>query len=166
MQYKKGHQGANSPEETCLIFVCVCVCVCSIKSDSLKPLWTVACQAPLSMGFSTGVGCHRLLQGIFLPSRSNPCLLCHLHLLPWLVDSLLAYLLGALSQACLDQGLPWWLSGKESPCNAGDASLIPGQKDPMEEDMATHFSIFAWRILWTGEPGGLQSIGLQTFRHD
>ena len=37
-------------------------------SDSLRPPWTVACQAPLSMGFPrqhTGVGCHFLLQGIF-----------------------------------------------------------------------------------------------------
>ena len=36
-----------------------------------------------------------------------------------------------------------------------------GQEDPLEKEMATHSSIFAWRILWTGEPGGLQSIGLQ-----
>ena len=32
--------------------------------------------------------------------------------------------------------------------------------------MATHFSILAWRIPWTKEPGGLQSIGLQKVRHD
>ena len=40
--------------------------------------WTVACQAPLSMGFSgknTGVGCHFLLQGIFPTQGSNPRLL-------------------------------------------------------------------------------------------
>jgi len=33
-----------------------------------------------------------------------------------------------------------------------------GQEDPLEEDMATHSSILAWRIQWTEEPGGLQSI--------
>ena len=33
-----------------------------------------------------------------------------------------------------------------------------GQEDPLEEGMATHSSILAWRILWTEEPGGLQSI--------
>ena len=33
-----------------------------------------------------------------------------------------------------------------------------GQKDPLEEEMATHSSILAWRISWTEEPGGLQSI--------
>ena len=36
-----------------------------------------------------------------------------------------------------------------------------GQEDPLEEEMATHFNILAWRILWTEEPGGLQSMGLQ-----
>ena len=36
-----------------------------------------------------------------------------------------------------------------------------GQKDPLEKGMATHSSILAWRISWTEEPGGLQSIGLQ-----
>ena len=34
-----------------------------------------------------------------------------------------------------------------------------GQEDPLVEGMATHSSILAWRILWTEEPGGLQSIG-------
>ena len=41
-----------------------------------------------------------------------------------------------------------------------------GQEDPLEEGMATHSSILAWRIPWTEEPGGLQSIGLQRVRHD
>ena len=34
-----------------------------------------------------------------------------------------------------------------------------GQEDPMEKEMATHSSILAWKILWTEEPGGLQSMG-------
>ena len=37
-----------------------------------------------------------------------------------------------------------------------------GQEDPLEESMATHSSICAWRIPWTEEPGGLQSIELQS----
>ena len=41
-----------------------------------------------------------------------------------------------------------------------------GQEDPLEKGMATHSSILAWRILWTEEPGGLQSIGLQRVRHN
>ena len=41
-----------------------------------------------------------------------------------------------------------------------------GQKDSVEEGMATHFSIFAWRIPWTVEPGRLQSMGSQKTGHD
>ena len=40
------------------------------------------------------------------------------------------------------------------------------QEDPVEKKMAIHFSIIAWRIPWTDEPGGLQSMGLQEVRHD
>ena len=41
-----------------------------------------------------------------------------------------------------------------------------GQEDPLEKEMATHSSILAWRILWTEEPGRLQSMGWQRVRHD
>ena len=41
-----------------------------------------------------------------------------------------------------------------------------GWEDPLEEDMATHSSILAWRIPWTEEPGGLQSMGLHRVKHD
>ena len=41
-----------------------------------------------------------------------------------------------------------------------------GPEDPLEKEMATHFSILAWRIPWTEEPGGLQSMGLQRVGHD
>ena len=41
-----------------------------------------------------------------------------------------------------------------------------GWEDPLEEDMATHYSILAWRIPWTEEPGWLQFMGLQRIRHD
>ena len=41
-----------------------------------------------------------------------------------------------------------------------------GQEDPLEKGMATHFSILAWRIPWTEEPGGLQSMRLQRVRYD
>ena len=40
-----------------------------------------------------------------------------------------------------------------------------GWEDPLEEGMETHCSILAWRILWTEEPGGLQSMGLQRVGH-
>ena len=38
-------------------------------------------------------------------------------------------------------GLPWWLSGKDPPANAGDVGLIPGLEDHLEKEIATHFII-------------------------
>ena len=60
-------------------------------------------------------------------------------------------------------GFPGGTSGKEPACQCRRhetrvSSL--GGEDPLEEGMATHFSILAWRIPWTEEPGGLQSMGL------
>ena len=52
-------------------------------------------------------------------------------------------------------------AGKESTYNAGDTELqlrSLGQEELLEEGMATHSSILAWRIPWTEEPGGLQSM--------
>ena len=40
------------------------------------------------------------------------------------------------------------------------------QEDPLEEGVATHSSLLAWRIPWTEEPDGLQSMGSQRVRHD
>ena len=98
------------------------------------------------------------------------------------------------SVACLEQGRQpgmgeifrrlWWPSsqagwgartidhrlggsdGKESACSAADLGLIPGLEDPLEKGMAIYSSIFAWRIPWTEEPGGLQSMGSQRVGHD
>ena len=41
-----------------------------------------------------------------------------------------------------------------------------GQEDPLEKEMATHSSIHAWKIQWTEEPGGLQSMGSQRVGHN
>ena len=41
-----------------------------------------------------------------------------------------------------------------------------GQEDPLEKGMATHSIILAWRVPWTEEPGGLQSMGSQRVGHD
>ena len=45
------------------------------------------------------------------------------------------------------QGFPGGSAGKESACNAGDPVRFPGWEDPLEEGMATHFSVLAWGIL-------------------
>ena len=58
---------------------------------------------------------------------------------------------------------------KNLPANAGDIETrVPslGREDPLAEDMATHSRILAWKIPWTEETGGLQSIGTQRVRHD
>ena len=66
-------------------------------------------------------------------------------------------------------GLPWWLSSKGTPCQCLPMQETQetrirslDQKDTLEEKNATHFSILAWRIQWTEEPGGPQSIGSQS----
>ena len=61
------------------------------------------------------------------------------------------------------------LVGKGPPANAGDirdVGLILDWEDPLEEGMATHSTILAWRIPWTEEPGKLQSMVWQRVRHD
>ena len=55
---------------------------------------------------------------------------------------------------------------KKPPVKAGDMDLIPGLGRSPGERMATHSSMLAWRIPWTEEPGGPQSIGSQRVRHD
>ena len=59
-----------------------------------------------------------------------------------------------------------WLSNVA--CNAGDmvdTGSIPGSGNPMKKGKATHSTILAWRIPWTEEPGGLQSMGSQRVGH-
>ena len=58
---------------------------------------------------------------------------------------------------------------KNLPTNAGDVremGSILSQEDPLEESMAIHSSILAWRVPWTEEPGRLQSIGSQRVGHN
>ena len=64
-------------------------------------------------------------------------------------------------------GFPGSSDGKESACNPG--VWIPGsldREDHLEKAVTTHSNIIVWRIPWTEEPGGLQSMGLQRVRHD
>ena len=54
--------------------------------------------------------------------------------------------------------------GQDSACNEGELGSIP--EAPLEKGMATYASILAWRISWTEEPGGLQSMGSQRVGRD
>ena len=56
--------------------------------------------------------------------------------------------------------------GKNPPVMQETRVGYRGQEDPLEEGMATHSSILAWRIPWMEEPGGLQSMGSLRVRHD
>ena len=60
-------------------------------------------------------------------------------------------------------GFPDGTNGKELTCQGrrckGQGLRSLGQEDPLEEEIATHSNILAWRIPWTEELGGLQSIG-------
>ena len=66
-------------------------------------------------------------------------------------------------------GFPGGSAVKNSPADVGDTEdvgPIPGVGDPLEEGMATHSGIPAWRIPWTEEPHRLQSMGLQRVGHN
>jgi len=67
-------------------------------------------------------------------------------------------------------GFPDGASGKEPACQPTqgmyETGWIPCREDALEEGMAARSSIVAWRIPWTEEPGGLQSMGSQRVRHD
>jgi len=55
---------------------------------------------------------------------------------------------------------------KNPPANAGDVGYVPRLGRSTEEEMATHFSILAWRIPWTEEPRGLEFMGSQRVAHN
>ena len=73
------------------------------------------------------------------------------------------------------QILPKWFSGKKKKINKIKKNLSAkqetwvqslGWEDSLEKEMATHPSILAWEIPWTGKPGGAQSIRLQRVEYD
>ena len=69
----------------------------------------------------------------------------------------------ALANPKIKSGLPRRLSSKEPACKCRDArgaGSVPGLEGPLEEETAARSSILAWRALWTGGPGRLQSTGV------
>ena len=55
------------------------------------------------------------------------------------------------------------ISLSKEPAFSADLGLIPVWEDPLRKEMANHSSILAWKIPWTEEPGGLQSMGSQSW---
>ena len=64
------------------------------------------------------------------------------------------------------RGSPGDSDGKESACIEADLVQSLCWEDALEKEVATHSSILAWRIPWTEQPGGLQSMGLQKTGHN
>ena len=98
-------------------------------------------------------------------------------LLKWLFDgkiSLKAVVLIPKAELCFCDTV-WWMASqvtlavKNPPISAGDmgdTGLTPGREDPLEKGMAAHTNILAWRIQWTEECVGLQSMDSQSVRLD
>ena len=74
-------------------------------------------------------------------------------------------LIAVLKINTICMGFPVGSAVENPPDDAGDAGLIPGWGRSLKEEMAAHSSTLAWRIPWTGEPGGLQSMGFQRVGH-
>ena len=73
----------------------------------------------------------------------------------------------SLTKCFWGSGLPGGSDGKEFAWNAGETWVWSlGWEDPLEKGMATHSSILAWRIPWTEEPGGEESMGPQRVGRD
>ena len=66
------------------------------------------------------------------------------------------------------QDFPGGSEDKESACNVGDSrdTVQPLGQEDLKEERTTHFTVLAWKIPWTEEPGGLQSMGLQRVRQE
>ena len=138
----------------------------SVVSDSLWPPWTVASRLLHPWDFpgnNTGLGYHFLLQEeIFLTQGLNLDL-------PHCKQML--YRLSHQGSLMTEEiiGIPRWHSGKESVCQCRKLEIqgfTPWvRKIPLEEEMATHSSILAWKIPWTEESGGLLSMGSQRVEH-
>ena len=148
------------------------------------------------MGFSrqnAGVGCHFLLQGIFLTQELNPGLLhCRQilyqlsyegssNLIEIFINSVhifehISWLVLEKEMASHSSTLAWkipWIEMPDRLQSMGSLSWIRLSEfaftlhfHALEKEMATHSSVLAWRIPGTGEPGGLPSVGSHRVRHD
>ena len=145
--------------------------------------WTIAHQAPLLMGFPRQEFWNRFLfpsPGDLPDTQMEPkshalqvdsLLLSHHSdcddstqrvITTWSLLEAAPSLVGALHEL----GFPGGSDSKESACSAGHPGSTPGSGRSPEKEMAAHSSILAWRIPWTEEPGGLQSMGPQRVRHN
>ena len=167
-----------------LVLGCLLPCFSHVRP--FVTVWTVTLCPWYSPGKYTGLGCHFLLQGIFLTQGSNPCVL---GLLNWEKGSLpLAPPDSGLiksggesqdcwSEWCLNFGLLTvysWTYQILSLCkpfsiikigvSGGSQGCVWGAS--VLHSVVSHSSVLAWRIPGTGEPVGLPSVGLHGVGHD
>ena len=98
------------------------------------------------------------------PSNEHPGLISFR--MDWLYLQVRSVLTCSPKSGPMILGFPGGSDSKESACNVGDPGFIAGSGRSLKKEMATHSSILAWRIPWTEETGGLQSVGLQRVGHD
>ena len=144
----------------------------SVQPHRWQP--TRLCRPWDSPGKNPGVGCHFLLQGIFLIWGSNSGLLRYRQIL---------YLLSHRGSHFDLNKIIYFATIKKKSLLQKDTSLVAqmvkhlptmwetqvqslGWEDPLEKEMATHSSTLAWRIPGMGEPDGLPSMGLHRVRHN
>ena len=133
-------------------------------------LWTLAHQASLSVGFTR----QEYGWGLSLPSQHVCVCVCVCVCVYVCIHSVKYYHLsrGRLGFSTLmGRQHPFLVSlvaqmVKNLPAVQKTWVWSLGWEDPLEKGIATHSSIFAWRIPWTEEPGRLQSVELQRVRHD
>ena len=157
--------------------VCVCVWVAQSCLTLCDP-WTVARQAPLSVGFSrqehwSGLPCPS--PGIFPTQGSNLSLLHCRQILyhqsvppgkPYSPNESLLISLPGWPRADKDDTGPWNFKNLNHRTENPKSVQSLRREDPLEEAMAPHSSTLAWKVPWTEEPGRLQSMGSQRVGHD
>ena len=156
LMLKTGQREEGGGPEQFPLYMTLRCCYCSsAKSVQLSATpCTAARQASPSLTISQGLPMPMSIESVM---PSNHLILCHPLLL------------------CL-QSFPLWgsypmnwifTSGGQSIGAMQETHIWSlGREDPLKKEMATHFSILVWRIPWTEDPGGLQSIGSQRVRHN
>ena len=136
------------------------------QPSSTKVPLLIGSRGLSSSYFYAGNICVFLLHCCFWKSVS-PCCTCHSYLVT--LDSLLKTSC-RISDSCNYRcvwGFPSGSVVKNPHCRCKGYGFGPWVwEDPLEEEMATHSSILAWKILWTKEPGRLQSMGSKRVEHD
>ena len=147
--------------------MCVCTLCNWVMSDSLKPH-----KHSLPGSSVHGILQARILEWVAVPFSRGSSQPSYQTQVSGIVGRF--FTVWATSEAFLmgfPCGLPPWVSlvaqtVKNLPAMKETWVKTLGQEDPLEKRMATHSSILFWRIPWTEEPGGLQSMGSQRVGHD